>query len=57
LLAEDWLLHKTITCYLSAVQHLHIMTGAPDPEISNMPWLKQVLKGIKSVQAKEEHQG
>ena len=33
------------------------MTGVPDPEISNMPRLEQVIKGIKSVQAKEEHRG
>jgi len=33
------------------------MTGVPDSEISNMPRLEQVMKSIKSVQAKEEHQG
>ena len=56
-LAQDGLLHRTIKCYLSAVRHLHISRGSPDPGISNMPRLEQVLKGIKAVQAKQERKG
>lgn len=49
-LGEDQLLHKTIKCYLSAVWHFHIMMGAPDPKISNMPRLEQVLKSVQAMQ-------
>ena len=52
-LAEDGLLHKTIKCYLSAVQHHHIMTGVSDPGISNIPWLEMVVRGTKLAQAKK----
>ena len=43
--------HSTIKCYLSAV---HIAQKAGDPGISQMPRLKQVLRGIKRTQAKSK---
>ena len=51
-LANEQLRHTTIKCYLSGVRHLHVAEGFGDPGISKMPRLEQVLKGIKSVQAK-----
>ena len=53
-LAIEKLCHNTIKCYLAAIRHLHIAVGAGDPGISHMPKLEQVLKGIKSSQAKEK---
>ncbi len=49
--------HNTIKCYLSAVRHLHIAEQAPDPEISKMPRLEQVLRVIKYTQAKRKEKG
>ena len=51
-LANESLSHSTIKCYLAAVRHLHIAEGFGDPGISGMARLEQVLKGIKSTQAK-----
>ena len=51
-LAMDNLCHNTIKCYLSAVRHLHIADGLGDPGISKMARLEQVLRGIKSMQAR-----
>ena len=51
-LANEKLCHSTIKCYLSAIRHLHIAEGYGDPGISHMARLEQVLKGIKSLQAK-----
>ena len=51
-LANQNLYHSTIKCYLAAVRHLHIAEGYGDPNISSMPRLEQVLKGVKSVQAR-----
>ncbi len=51
-LAIDNLCHNTIKCYLSAVRHLHIADGLGDPGISEMARLEQVLRGIKSMQAR-----
>ena len=56
-LAQEHLAHKTIKGYLSAVRHLHIAAGVPDPKVGNMTRLEQVLRGIKSLQAKEHRQG
>ena len=53
-LAIEKLCRNTIKCYLAAIRHLHIAVGAGDPGISHMPKLEQVLKGIKSSQAKEK---
>ena len=55
-LAIEKLCHNTIKCYLAAIRHLHIAVGAGDPGISHMPNLEQVLKGVKSSQAKEKKQ-
>ena len=44
-------------CYLSAVRHLHIAEGQGDPGINKMVRLEQVLRGIKSVQARAPPQG
>ena len=49
-LANEGLAHQMIKSYLSAVRHLQISYGHPDPHIGDMPRLKQVLKGIKSSQ-------
>lgn len=51
-LANENLCHNTIKCYLSGIRHLHIAEGFGDPNISGMAKLEQVLKGIKSTQAK-----
>ena len=51
-LANENLCHSTIKCYLSAIRHLHVAEGYGDPNICNMARLEQVLKGIKSIQAK-----
>ena len=51
-LVGNKLSHSTIKCYLAAMRHLHIAEGYGDPAISKMAKLEQVLKGIKSTQAK-----
>jgi len=51
-LAVSGLRASTIKCYLSAIKQLHIARGVGDPGIGNMAKLEQVLKGIKSAQAK-----
>ena len=56
-LANEGLVHTTIKSYLSAVRHLQISEGYPDPRIGDMPRLSQVMRGVKSQQAKEGRQG
>lgn len=51
-IADQGLSHQTIKCYLSAIRFHQIFSGFPDPGISNMVRLEQLLKGIKSVQAR-----
>ena len=51
-LASENLVHSTIKGYLSAIRHLQIATGWPDPGISSMPKLEGVLRGIKATQAR-----
>lgn len=46
--------HNTIKYYLATIRHLYIAEGMGDPEISGMARFKQVLKGIKAVQAKTQ---
>ena len=46
-LAEDGLAPSTIKLYLSAVRHLQIAMGLPDPKVGDMAQLEQVLKGAK----------
>ena len=50
--ANDSLTHATIKGYLSAIRHLQIASGLPDPTISAMPKLEGVVKGIKATQAR-----
>ena len=50
--AEGKLCHSTIKCYLSAVRQMHVAEGYGDPSMSSMARLEQVLKGIKSLQAR-----
>jgi hypothetical protein len=45
-LANETLTHSTIKGYLSAIRHLQIASGLPDPAISNVPKLEGVIKGI-----------
>lgn len=52
-LAEAGLQASTIKCYLSAIRQLHIAKGAGDPAIGGMVKLEQVIRGIKSEQAKK----
>ena len=44
--------HSTIKCYLSAVRQMHVAEGYGDSRMSSMARLEQVLKGIKSLQAR-----
>ena len=55
-LADEVLAHTTIKSYLSACRHLHISHGYSEPCIGDMPHLAQVMKGIKSSQAKQVRQ-
>ena len=43
---------KLCKCYLSAVRQMHVVEGYGDPRLSSMARLEQVLKGIKSLQAR-----
>lgn len=52
-LAHSGLRHQTIKSYLSAIRNLQIQHGGGDPFLASMPKLDQVVKGIKSHQAKE----
>ena len=55
-MADVGLKHKTIKCYLSAVRHLHLEEKLPDPGLCNMARLEHVLRGVKSLQAKQGSQ-
>ena len=50
-LANQGIAHTTIKVYLSTVCHLQIANHMPDPKISNMARLEQVIKGIKGEHA------
>lgn len=52
-LAGSGLRASTIKCYLSAIRQLQLAKGMGDPGIGKMARLEQVLKGIKSDQAKK----
>ena len=39
--------HQSICSYLSAVRHMQIVAGGPDPARSNFPRLTYALKGAK----------
>lgn len=45
-MGQQGLAAPTIRAYLSGVRQLQIARGFPDPEIGNMPRLKQVLRGV-----------
>lgn len=49
--------HQSIKCYLSALRHLQIEAGLPDPMMSagNFPRLEYVLKGVKRSPAVGPH--
>ena len=49
------LTHSTIKGYLSAIRHLQIASGFPDPCISSMAKLDGVVKGIKATRARSNH--
>ena len=51
-LANQGLSHSTIKSYISAIRHLQISHGLPDPGIPDMPKLEGVMKGIKATQAR-----
>ena len=55
-LAVSGLQASTIKCYLSAIRQLHIAQGLGDPGIGSMAKLEQVVRGIKSNQAKHGKQ-
>ena len=44
--------HNTIKVYLVGVRQLHIRRGEWMPSTDDMPWLKQVLRGINICQSK-----
>ena len=51
-LAQGDVKHQSIKCYLPAAHHLQIMSGQGDPFREKIPLLEDVLRGIKSEQAK-----
>jgi len=51
-LAKEGLKHRTMKVYLSAVRHLHIAEGAPDPFQSPLGRLQYVLQGAKRMEAR-----
>ena len=55
-LANEGLAHSSIKSYLSTLGHLQIPDGFPDPNISSMPRLPQVMRGIILQQAKQSRQ-
>ena len=56
-LALQGVQHQSIKCYLSALRHLQIEAGLPDPLMSagNFPRLEYVLKGVKRSPAAGRH--
>ena len=52
-LATENVMHSIIKVYLSAIRHLHIENHMPDPHISSMARLEQVVKGVKRDQARK----
>lgn len=45
--------YQSIRSYLSAVRHLQIMSGLPDPSLSSFPRLDYALKGIRRTNTAE----
>ena len=52
-LHSQGLTHQTIISYLSAVRYLQIACNLGDPNITAMPRLEYVLKGVKVVRARQ----
>ena len=52
-LANQNIAYSTMKVCLSAIRHMQIAFRLPDPNISRMARLEQVLKGIKRSQAKK----
>ena len=54
-LADDKLKHRSIKTYMSAVRHLQIRAGFPDPFAATvqMPRLEYVLRGVKRSEAEK----
>ena len=46
-LEQEGLASSIIRTYLSGVRQIQIAAGFPDPLINHIPWLRQVLKGIR----------
>ena len=45
-MAQQGLVHSTIKTYLSGVRQMQVAMGLGDPDLSLMPRLRQVFKGI-----------
>lgn len=56
-LAKCTLSHATIQSYLSAVRHLHVCMGLPEPRAGPTPKLDLVQRGIRRVQAERQEPG
>ena len=55
-LAKEGLQYQSIRAYLSAIRHLYISQGHPDPFAeSNFPQLEYVLKGVRRSQGLQSH--
>ncbi len=51
-LAKEGLKYRTMKAYLSAIRHLHIAEGAPDPFQAPLCRLQYVLQGAKRMEAR-----
>ena len=52
-LAKSGLAYSTIKTYLSAIRHLQISAGLPAPEVTSMPKLSLVERGIRRLKSSE----
>ena len=50
-LANQRVSHTSIKCYLAALRHLHIERELGDPNISMMPKLELVIRGVRRAQS------
>ena len=51
-LGQEGLVHATIKTYLAGVRQLQLASGFPDPGLTGLPQLQQVLKGVRVEQGK-----
>ena len=56
-LGREGLKHRTIKSYLSAVRHLHIAEGVPDPFQLSRHRLEYVLRGVKRCKSEKGSEG